>query len=155
MNMPLPQPATMLLTEWQKIRQATYEYLDMLEPHHLDLRLPFPKSKTLGYQFWCMVGAHESYLKKLEQGSWQGFSSTLDEFATVTPTIIKEQMQRADARLTDLCQRIDLESTLDDGEPRYTVLFDLIKHEMHHHGQLINFLFCHQLPIPPLWQYAA
>ncbi len=146
---------TILLTEWQKIRQETFAYLDMLEAQQLELRLPFAKSQTLGYQFWCMVGAQESYLKKLETGRWQGFSSSLDKFSTVTPALIKQQMQLADTRLVDLCQQVDLETALDDGEPRYTVLFQLINHEKHHHGQLINFMFCHQLPIPPGWEYAA
>jgi hypothetical protein len=147
--------APILLSEWQKIRDETFAYLDMLEPHQLDLRLPFPKSQTLGYQFWCMVGAQESYLKKLEHGAWQGFASSLDEFSTVTPTIIKEQMVLADTKLAEIVQQIDLATPLDDGEPRHTVLFQLINHEKHHHGQLINFMFCHYLPIPPGWEYAA
>ncbi|MEZ4679127.1 MAG: hypothetical protein R2932_33410 [Caldilineaceae bacterium] len=147
--------ATTLLREWQKIRQETYAYLTILEPHHLDLRLPFPESQTLGYQFWCMVGAHESYMSKLEYGSWQGFASSLDQVDQVTPRIIQQQMQQADARLAELLTTVDLTAPLDNGEPRYTVLFQLINHEKHHHGQLINFMFCHHLPIPPGWEYAA
>ena len=27
----------------------------------------------------------------------------------------------------------------------------LTEHEAHHHGQLINFLYAHDLPIPPGW----
>ena len=141
-----------LLHEWQNIRRLTYDYLDILEPAHLDLRLPFPESQPLGYQFWCMVGAHESYLKKLEHGVWQGFASSLDQFEEVTPAIIKQQMQQADAAMVKVLHQVDLNQRQSNGEPNHTIVFQMIKHEMHHHGQLINFLFCHHLPIPPSWQ---
>lgn len=143
--------ADILLTEWQHIRQQTYDYLETLEPHHLDLRLPFPESQTLGYQFWCMVGAHESLLRALEQGGWQGFASSLDEFEPVTPAIIKAQMQKGDARLAELLQTLPLETHTVSGQPAHRTILRMIEHEMHHHGQLINFLFCHRLPIPPSW----
>ncbi|MBX3013584.1 MAG: DinB family protein [Caldilineaceae bacterium] len=147
-----PAVTEILAAQWQEIRQLTYAYLDALQPEQLALRLPFPTSQSLGYQFWCMVGAHESYLHKLEKGAWQGFASSLDQFTEITPAIIKAQMQQADARLSQLLQQIDLNAPLHNGEPGYTVVFQMIKHEMHHHGQLINFLFCHQLAIPPAWQ---
>ncbi|MEZ4737049.1 MAG: hypothetical protein R3E79_58975 [Caldilineaceae bacterium] len=144
--------AEIMLAEWQQIRQLTYDYLDGLESRHLELRLPFATSQTLGYQFWCMVGAHESYLKALEYGSWQGFASSLDQLAEVTPATIKQQMQQADAKLAQLLQTLEINASLSSGQPGYSVVFQMIKHEMHHHGQFINFLFCHQLPIPPSWQ---
>jgi hypothetical protein len=34
----------------------------------------------------------------------------------------------------------------------YEIVLQMIKHEMHHHGQLINFMFCFHLPIPDSWQ---
>ena len=98
-----------------------------------------------------MVGAHESYLKKLEYGTWQGFSSSLGEFDTVTPAIIKQQMMKADAAMERLLNRMDLQTPLKNGQPAYEVVMQMIKHEMHHHGQLINFMFCHHLPIPDSW----
>ena len=143
--------ADILVTEWRHIRQQTYDYLDTLAPHHLDLRLPFPESQTLGYQFWCMVGAHESYLRALEHGRWQGFASSLDEFKQVTPDIIKAQMQKGDARLAELLQTLPFETHTVGEQPAHKTVLRMIEHEMHHHGQLINFLFCHRLPIPPSW----
>ncbi|MEZ4867440.1 MAG: hypothetical protein R3C14_39305 [Caldilineaceae bacterium] len=150
MNTPTPL-TTALLAEWRQIRQLTYDYLDLLEPHQLDLRLSFPTSQTLGYQFWCMVGAHESFLNALEQGGWQGFHSSLDDFDEVTPAVIKAQMQKSDERLLLLCEILNLDPPRVGQEPGYKSIFRMIEHEMHHHGQLINFLFCHHLPIPPSW----
>jgi hypothetical protein len=144
--------AHIFLAQWNDIRDMTYDYLDMLEPAHLALTLPFPESRNLGYQFWCMTGAHESYLRELVEGEWQGFSCSLNQFTAVTPASIKQQMQRADESMTDLLPTVDLEARLKNGKYAYAVVQRMIEHEMHHQGQLINFLFCHHLAIPPSWQ---
>lgn len=141
-----------LLEQWQAIRALTYDYLAQLSPEQLELRLPFERSQSLGYQFWCMTGAHESYLRQLETGAWQGFASSLDELVEVTPKAIAGQMGAADGRMADLLAGMDLEQPLRNGQPGYQVVLQMIKHEMHHHGQLINFLYCHHLPIPTSWQ---
>ena len=152
-NTELPQPwADILLAEWKAIRQLTYDYLNVLESSHLALKLPFPESQPLSYQFWCMVGAHESYLKKLKHGVWQGFSSSLDDFDPVTPAIIKQQMMKSDAEMAELLNELDLHAPLKNGQPGHEVVMQMIKHEMHHHGQLINLMFCHHLPIPESWR---
>lgn len=143
--------AEIYLHQWLQIRQATYDYLDILQPSDLALTLPFPESQSLNYQFFCMVGAHESYLKQLEHGSWQGFSSSISDIPDHTPALIKMHMQRADAAMSELLERIDLTQRLPDGSYGYEVVQRMIEHEMHHHGQLINFLFCHHLPIPVSW----
>lgn len=141
----------MLQTEWTKIRSLTYDYLAMLTPEHLALRLPFAESQTLGYQFWCMVGAHESYLKKLEQGEWVGFSCSLNGMKDITPAVIRQQMAISDEAMAKLLGSLDLNAPLKDGTPAHATVMQMIKHEMHHHGQLINFMFCHHLPIPQSW----
>jgi len=141
-----------LLDQWQGIRALTYDYLAQLSTDQLELRLPFETSQTLGYQFWCMTGAHESYLTKLETGAWQGFACSLDGAGEITPDLIVERMQAGDTRMAGLLTGMDLEQPLANGQPAYEVVMQMIKHEMHHHGQLINFLYCHRLPIPASWQ---
>jgi len=44
-----------------------------------------------------MTGAHESYLRRLETGAWQGFASSLDQYDSVRPEIIAQQMRQTDA----------------------------------------------------------
>jgi len=61
-------------------------------------------------------------------------------------------MRAGDASMAGLLAEIDLEQPLANGQPAYEVVMQMIKHEMHHHGQLINFLYCHRLPIPVSWQ---
>lgn len=140
-----------LLNEWKKIRRLTYDYLDMLDGTHLSLRLPFPESKPIGYQFWCMIGAHESYLNQLRHGEWMGFSCSLDKLDEVTPSTIKQQMIKSDAEMESLLNTMDIQGSLKDGKSVYEIVMQMIKHEMHHHGQLINLMFCHHLPIPASW----
>jgi hypothetical protein len=142
----------LLLAQWQALRRLTYDYLGMLEPAHFALKLPFDRSQTLGYQFWCMVGAQESYNKKLQHGKWQGFSSSLDQFEEITAPIVTQQMQKADAVLAELLTEMNADQRLQNSQFAHEVIFQMIKHESHHHGQLINFMFCFHLPIPPSWQ---
>jgi hypothetical protein len=80
------------------------------------------------------------------------FSSSLDQFDFVTPQLIQQQMQHTDAALERFLATIPAEHKLANGQYAHEVLFQMIKHESHHHGQLINFLFCLHLPIPPSWQ---
>lgn len=143
---------TILLAQWQGLRRLTYDYLAVLEPAHFARKLPFEKSQTLAYQFWCMVGAQESYTKKLQHGSWQGFSSSLGQFKEYTSPIVIGQMQQADDALAHCLSTMSSEQRLQNGEYAHEVVFQIIKHESHHHGQLINFMFCLQLPIPTSWR---
>jgi hypothetical protein len=140
-----------LLTQWQSLRRLTYDYLDILEPAHFVQKLPFATSQTLGYQFWCMLGAQESYIKKLQHGKWQGFSSSLDQFDEITSSIVTQQMKLADNALVQLLSTVNSDYQLQNGQYGHEVAFQIIKHESHHHGQLINFMFCFHFPIPQSW----
>lgn len=143
--------AAVLQGQWQQVRQLTYDYLELLEPDHLELRLPFPEAQSIGYQFWCMLGAQESYTRKLEHGKWLGFRCSLPGRESWTPELIGAHMREADVELVRVLAKIDILSPLLNGQPGYEVIFQLLKHEMHHHGQLINLMYCHHLPIPPSW----
>jgi hypothetical protein len=137
---------------WLSIRAMTYDFLDVLKESDLGLKLPFPESQPIGYQFWCMTGAHESYLKELEFGDWQGFSSSMDQLEHPTPTAIKVNMQRSDEKMAELLRTKNLTVKLDSGKYGYELVQLMIEHEMHHQGQLINLMFCHHLPIPESWR---
>lgn len=139
------------LQQWEGIRAMTYDYLAVLTPPDLSLRLSFPESQDLLYQFWCMIGAHESYLRELQAGSWQGFSCSLDALDDYTLEAIVSQMRKSDQTMAEVLGEMDLEALLTDGKHGYEVVQRMIEHETHHHGQLIDFMFCHHLPIPESW----
>jgi len=139
------------LKQWEGIRAATYDYLAVLKPADLALKLPFPEAQSLLDQLWCMVGAHESYLRELQDGSWQGFSCSLDALNDYTLEAIVSQMRKADQVMAEVLGVMDLETSLANGKRGYEVVQRMIEHEMHHQGQLINAMYCHHLPIPESW----
>ncbi|MCB0127272.1 MAG: hypothetical protein R2867_35460 [Caldilineaceae bacterium] len=60
-------------------------------------------------------------------------------------------MQRSDEKVLAALTSAE---PLTAGETAMTPLWlylYLTEHEAHHHGQLINFLYAHDLPIPPGW----
>lgn len=38
-------------------------------------------SNAIGAQFWCVVGARESYARAFQAGAWQGFACSLKDIA--------------------------------------------------------------------------
>lgn len=141
----------MYLEQWCKIRLLTSAYVQVLQPSDLTLTLPFPESQSVFAQFHCMIGAQESYTRELQAGAWQGFTSSLSYSHDLTPALIQEHMQRADDQLKEVVTDLDLTQQQDNGKYYYEVMQTMIEHEMHHHGQLINFMYCHRFPIPHSW----
>lgn len=129
-------------THWQQLREGTYQFIDGLKESDLDLRLPFKKSQTIRYQFHCMCGAQESNIPFISNGKWLGYSSSLDKMGKTDLVTIKKHLQAADRKmLVVLKSDFYLEN--------YMIL---VEHEAHHQGQLINFIYAYNLPIPKLWQ---
>ncbi|MDP2011184.1 MAG: hypothetical protein Q8K11_13505 [Phenylobacterium sp.] len=100
------------------------------------------RSNPIGGQFWCLVGARESYARAFEAGRWRGFSCSLSE--PDAPGAV----QAALAASRDLMlERLAAHGDLD--EARQGILIDLIEHEAQHHGQLIRYFYANDLPFPP------
>ncbi len=81
-------------------------------------------------------------LKGIEKGGWQGFSCSL-----ATPRIKQSVLAALDATLAHL-ERLDF-SELSDKQ--LTLAFDLLEHEVQHHGQLIRFVYANGLKFPESW----
>jgi uncharacterized damage-inducible protein DinB len=140
------------LQQWLRIRERTYDFLAVLHPADLALKLDFPEAQSLLDQLWCVVGAHESYLQELRHdGTWQGFSCSLETLGDCTPAAIQRQMQQADQAMIDLLGEIDIAARLPDGRYGYEIVQTMIEHESHHQGQFIPLIYYHHLPIPESW----
>ena len=90
-----------------------------------------------------MVGARESYLTALETGDWQGFACSLH-----TPED-KGAIQAALRATTDRLARLDSEAL---SERQVALGFDLLEHEIQHHGQLIRYVYANGLSFPESWR---
>lgn len=120
----------------------TYDLIYHLDELSLNLDLPNLPSNRIAGQLWCMVGARESYLRAIETGAWQGFTCSL-----TTPSV----KQSAIAALQTTHQRmreIDFVSLTDQ---KVNWAFDLLEHEIQHHGQLIRFVYANKLTFPVSW----
>jgi hypothetical protein len=100
------------------------------------------RSNTIGGQFWCLVGARESYARAFEAGTWQGFACSLSD------TEAPEKVQAALAASSVLVLEQVAAAGLIDA-PRQNLLIDLIEHEAQHHGQLIRYFYANDLAFPP------
>lgn len=142
-----------LTAHWRDLRGRTYDLLDALQPDDLPKPLPFPESQSVYYQFWCILGTTESFAKLIEFGDWRhGWNSSLPfEPAGISQEIIRRHLQQSDEALLAALSLHDL--TQPDGRGRTPLrhFLRLIEHEAHHHGQLINFIYALNLPIPQSW----
>ena len=120
----------------------TRDLVDHLGEGALGLDLPNLPSNRIAGQLWCIVGARESYLRAIEAGGWQGFSCSLS--APRVKGSVMAALEMTQARLAGL----DF-AELSDGQ--LVLAFDLLEHEVQHHGQLIRFIYANGLTFPASW----
>ena len=117
-----------------------------LVAHHdegaLGLDLPNLPSNRIAGQLWCIVGARESYLRAIEAGGWQGFSCSL------SAPRVKGSVLAALEATHDRLAPLDF-ARLSAGQ--LGLAFDLLEHEVQHHGQLIRFIYANGLTFPESW----
>ena len=100
------------------------------------------RSNTIGGQFWCVVGARESYARAFDARAWQGFTCSLTEPASL-PSV---HAALASSRDDILVRLSAAEAAIDPA--RDAILADLLEHEVQHHGQLIRFFYANDLSFP-------
>ncbi|MBZ0302786.1 MAG: hypothetical protein K8J31_23785 [Anaerolineae bacterium] len=141
-----------LTAHWSDLRGRTYDLLDLLPENDLLARLPFPESQSAYYQFWCMLGTTESFAKLIEAGTWQGWASSLPfDPVGVSLATIKGHLQQSDGLLRAALSPHDLMQPYGRGATPMRHYLRLVEHESHHHGQLINFIYALNWPIPQSW----
>jgi len=122
--------------------KLTHDLVNHLDEVSLNLDLPDLPSNRIAGQLWCIVGARESYIKAIETGGWKGFSCSL-----TTPRVkqsVLAALEAAHKRLNE----IDFAGLAD---AQAELAFDLLEHEVQHHGQLIRFVYGNGLSFPASW----
>lgn len=98
-------------------------------------------SNSIGAQFWCLVGARESYGCAFEAGAWKGFSCSLKDIKA--PDAVRDALATSQASLMT-----QIEAAVEIDAARQAILLDLIEHEAQHHGQLIRYFYANGMTFP-------
>jgi hypothetical protein len=122
--------------------KLTHDLVVHLDETSLNLDLPSLPSNRIAGQLWCIVGARESYTKAIEMGGWKGFSCSL-----ATPRVKQSVL----AALEATHQHISEIDFMDLTDVQIEFAFDLLEHEIQHHGQLIRFVYGNGLSFPDSW----
>ena len=144
-----------LVRHWHMLRRRTYDLMDVLGQDDLDKKLPFPRSQSIRYQFWCMLGSQESWVAFLKGGALEHWSCSLSGLAPAEMTldVIRQRFHAANVQYLAALTASDVIKPYSNGLTPLIVHEMLVEHEAHHHGQLINFIFALDLPIPASWAH--
>ena len=131
-----------LKTKLDRSFKLTQDLVIHLDETSLTLDLPNLPSNRIASQLWCIVGARESYIKAIEMGGWKGFSCSL-----TTPRVKQSVLTVLEATHKQM-KEIDF---TDLSIVQIELAFDLLEHEIQHHGQLIRFVYGNALTFPGSW----
>lgn len=132
----------LLKLKLERAFDLTRDLATHLDEQALGLDLPNLPSNRIASQFWCIVGARESYIKAIVSGRWMGFSCSLD-----TPHVKRWVL----AKLAETREQM---SAIDFGglsDQQAELAFALLEHEIQHHGQLIRYVYANKLSFPKSW----
>jgi hypothetical protein len=101
------------------------------------------RANTLWDQFWCIIGARESYGRAIAAGGWVGFDCSLSSADRGSQLRVVEVLQSS---------RSELARAVSGSSPSAPMVLDLLLHETQHHGQLIRFIYAFGLEIPKGWR---
>lgn len=123
--------------------ELTADLLDSLNEKDLKLKIPNAPSNTIGGQFWCIIGARESYMKAIANGGdWQGFT------CGVTDAHDKKDLKAHLGETLKELDRLKIDWTSDKVVEQ---AITLLEHEIQHHGQLIRYVYSNKLKFPESW----
>ena len=134
----------LLLRRLKNSFKLTLELFDSLDEHHLVLELKDLPSNTIGKQVWCIIGARESYFMALQLGNWNGFSCSLNDSENKS-----QVLEKLDLTARKILSFLKESKNLGLKED---FIFDLLEHEVQHHGQLIRFMYGNKLEFPESWK---
>ena len=122
--------------------RLTHDLITHLDETSLNLDLPNLPSNKIAGQLWCIIGARESFTKAIETSGWKGFSCSL-----TTPRVKQSVLAALETTHKQLNEIDFTELTTVQLE----FAFDLLEHEIQHHGQLIRFVYGNGLTFPDSW----
>lgn len=122
--------------------QLTLDLAKQTNSKNLKSKLPNLKSNKIGEQFWCIIGARESYLNAIKNGEWKGFSCSVND--SFSPEEIIAKLSQTQQNFESLLQK-------ELSETQTNFVLDILTHEVQHHGQLIRYCYALGIDFPKSW----
>ncbi len=132
-----------LLLRIKRAMNLTLDFYNFIPEESLSLNIQGKPSNTIGEQAWCIIGARESYLKALKMGQWDGFSCSLIDCKD--KSLVLSKLEVSSRNIVEFLQGANI------GSLNQELLFDLLEHEIQHHGQLIRYSYANKLGFPKSW----
>jgi len=127
--------------------KLSFDLLNEVSQHipesYLTSKLSDLPSNTIGQQFWCVVGARESYTRGVQKGQWDGFRCSLTKTDIVKKKNVSDALVQSAATALQVLNQQDSLSLAQE-----KLAFELLEHEIQHQGQLIRYLYGLKLGIP-------
>ncbi|MFW9778718.1 MAG: hypothetical protein ACFFE8_07665 [Candidatus Heimdallarchaeota archaeon] len=123
--------------------KLTSDLFESIGNSELTLKIKDSPSNTIGEQAWCIIGARESYLTAVENERWVGFSCSLRNTYDIEE--IRSKLNSSYENVGRIIQRTTLSILQNE------FLFQLLEHEVQHHGQLIRYFYTNRLKFPRTW----
>jgi hypothetical protein len=127
----------------EKAFALTSDLYNSLEQDNLQSKIIDLPSNTIGEQVWCIIGARESYLNAIKQSEWTGFECSLKDHHNIS-----DVLNLLDSTWEEIIQYLN-----ENQKPwsQNQFVFDLLEHEIQHHGQLIRYFYANKLKFPESW----
>ncbi len=133
----------LLIQKLERAFNLTLDLAESLSEEGLILTLKDLPSNRIGDQLWCVVGARESYLNAIENTQWAGFSCSLQDITSKSDVVHCLKTSATDA--------LNFLSKSDLSKYQADMAFNLLEHEIQHHGQLIRYIYGNHLKFPQSW----
>jgi len=132
-----------VLVKIKRAMDLSFDYVSFITEANLALRLPNLPSNSMGEQFWCIVGARESYLRAMQRGQWGGFSCSLKN--SLAKDMVLAKLEDTSLAIMEFLQSATWTPVT------VSFLLDLLEHEVQHHGQLIRLAYAGKIGFPKTW----
>lgn len=143
---------TQIKNQWKSLRGRTYDFLDVISQANLENKLPFQQSQSIYYQFDCMIGTTETITDSIKNEHGDPWHCSLPNNVSSMPKEqIKKHLQKSDDSLLKILTKTDLLTQQADNRTPLDKYLELVEHESQHQGQIINFIYALNLPIPQSW----
>ncbi len=131
-----------LINRLDRAFQLTFGLSQMMSASTLESRIKDVPSNSMGSQFWCIVGARQSYTRGIAAGGWQGFSCSLTPTQSKDPASIQASLRQThdDAIAAVTNQELS--------DAQWQLVMDLWEHEVQHQGQLIRYFYASAIAFP-------